>query len=256
MIKKQTLRFAPVVLAVFFLMLLAVLGLTFSATLDTAHADGHEHHFITFEVGTSGGYDYLYAYCDNADGACDLTNQCAWCMLTGQASTTYTGSSVDTSNVVYWWNNAVFTEKTGIDPTAFEFVYSGTSYAGVDYESSTTAPTDAGTYTATVTVVIDSVDYVLNKSFEIAKGGPNLYVNINSSYTSSYKNTYDGTEKAVIDEAAYLEACGGEAYWDLEYQVYENNDFQPNQLLELSLPPQQFKQSRFHLPDLEQHLFQ
>ncbi|MBQ4443065.1 MAG: starch-binding protein [Clostridia bacterium] len=170
---------------------LAVVGLAVfgaMAVKATASAEPEHVHSFTYEVVNKNGLDYIYATCSGDD--CPLPNHQAGAMLSSKTVITYTGSPV---NPLQWYYNADFLDKTGIDVTTFDPVYTGTSNGGVAYGPSTTAPTDAGDYVGTVTVTIDGNDYALSRAFTVNKTDVSLTTNPTCP-------TYNGTEQPIFTD--------------------------------------------------------
>ena len=170
---------------------LAVVGLAVfgaMAVKATASADPEHVHSFTYEVVNKNGLVFIYATCSGDD--CPLPNHQAGAMLSSKTAITYTGSPV---NPLLWYYNADFLDKTGIDVTTFDPVYTGTSNGGVAYGPSTAAPTDAGDYVGTVTVTIDGNDYVLSRAFTVERKG--VFID-----TFPSNNKYNGTEQYICGE--------------------------------------------------------
>jgi len=133
----------------------------------------HNHNFTYSADGAT-----LTATCNGAEG-CDLTDKKTTLTITAPTLTTYGGTGNATATLT---GLADFNTATGKTIAATDIKYVGRD--GTTYEESTTAPTNAGKYTAKITVEAKtaSVDY------EIAKADPTAPTGLTATYGQTLAN--------------------------------------------------------------------
>ena len=141
----------------------------------------HEHSF-TYSVGTGNDANTITATC-GADG-CSLTDKKATLTLVKPTLTTYgeTGKSAEATLT----GLDAFKTATGLTIAATDIKYAGRD--GTSYDESTTPPTNAGSYTASIT--LDNA--TASVTYSIARKAVTV-----SDITASNK-TYDGTNEATL----------------------------------------------------------
>jgi len=154
----------------------------------------HTHNF-TYSVGTGSGADTITATC-GADG-CPLplsseggTDHVATLTIVAPTLTTYGGTGDATATLTGLDD---FKTATGKAIATTEIKYVGRD--GTSYDESTTAPTNAGKYTAKITVE----EQTAQVNYEIAK--------VNQSVTAPTAKTnliYDGTSQGLLNSSAMV----------------------------------------------------
>ena len=151
-------------------------------------------HDWQYEVGTGENANQLFAFCNNTTdaGSCQaqgdehkkpLTLNADDAEYTGKP---YTGASIKSTDKTEWI-------KAGLD--APQIYYKGTSVSGAEYASSPTAPTNAGTYKATITAGGKTAEAEFTISPKFINTGSGMSVTVSPK---SYEYTGDQIIPAVV----------------------------------------------------------